>query len=118
MNHLLNQSLLFAQRSRLDGIANNFRGRAAGIDRSDIANGVLVLAIIVLVVWLLSYMLSTQERRKPFSSPLMLFLSLCRAHRLNWRERWLLWRVARSQRLRDAARIFIEPARFESVPAL
>ena len=44
---------------------------------------------------------------------LKLFLELCRAHGLTWKERFLMWRLARCQRLRDPARLFLEADRFE-----
>ncbi len=47
------------------------------------------------------------------SSPNRLFLSLCRAHRIAWSDRWLLWRLAASQRLEDPARVFLEPERLD-----
>jgi hypothetical protein len=45
---------------------------------------------------------------------MMLFLSLCRAHRLRWAEWWLLWRVARDQKVKDPARLFLEPRWLDS----
>ena len=47
------------------------------------------------------------------SSPNRLFLSLCRAHRIAWSDRWLLWRLAASQRLEDPVRVFLEPERLD-----
>jgi len=47
------------------------------------------------------------------SSPNRLFLSLCRAHGIAWSDRWLLWRLAASQRLKDPARLFLEPERLD-----
>jgi len=38
-----------------------------------------------------------------------LFTELCRAHKLNWRQRWLLWRLARIEQLSHPARLFLEP---------
>ena len=92
------------------GLNKGFRGRP--VDFSDIVTGVLVFLGIALAVWVLSYVLSLRERRRGRTSPLGLFLSLCKAHRLRWAEQWLLWRVARAQKLRDPARLFLEPERF------
>ncbi len=111
MNDLLHNAILLAQRSRLEGLERGFKGRRIGWD--DIVTGLLVVAVIALLIWVLSYFLNSQERRRAHASPIGLFLSLCSAHRLRWSERWLLWRVARRQRLRDPARLFLEPERLD-----
>jgi len=113
MNTLLQYGVLLAASSRLDNLSSGFRGRRAHIEPKDYVTGVLLLTAIVLVVWLLSYMMTLQERRQTYKSPGRLFLSLCRAHRLRWAQRWLLWRAARAQRLRNPAQMFLEPERFE-----
>ena len=113
MNQLLYHGILLAQRGRLDGFSKAFRGPR--IDSSDVVVGVLILVGVCLAVWLLSYVLSLREGRRAYTSPLGLFLSLCKAHRLRWPERWLLWRVARAQRLRDPGRLFLEPQRLHPV---
>jgi len=119
MNSLIYHGMLLAQRSRLDSLAGGFKGRR--IDGDDMLQGLLALAGIAAAVWALSYLLALQERRRLYSSPRRLFLSLCRAHRLRWSQRWLLWRVARWQGLRDPARLFVEPQRLAAAnvgPAL
>lgn len=108
---LLNHGILLAQGGRLDGLRKGFEGRR--FDFGDVLTAVLILGGIGLAVWVLSYLLSLRERRRGYSSPLGLFLSLCKAHRLRWSQRWLLWRLARSQRLRDPALLFVEPERFQ-----
>ena len=113
MNQLLYHGILLAQRGRLDGFSKAFRGRP--IDSGDMVFGLLILVGVCLAVWLLSYVLSLREGRRAYTSRLGLFLTLCKAHSLRWPERWLLWRVARAQRLRDPARLFLEPERFHPV---
>jgi len=113
MNTLLQYGVLLAASSHLDSLSSGFRGRRTHIEPKDYATGVLVLTALVLVVWFLSYMMTLQERRKTYRSPGRLFLALCREHRLRWPQRWLLWRAARAQRLRNPAQIFLEPERFE-----
>jgi hypothetical protein len=119
MNYWFDQGILLAQRSRLEGLRKGFRGHR--IDSEEILTGLLILGGIAMAIWLLSYLLRLQEGRRAYSSPLWLFFSLCRAHRLRWSEGWLLWRVARAQRLSDAARVFLEPERLQAAnlgPAL
>lgn len=112
MSRLLHHGTLLAQGGRLDSLSSRFRGRRARLDAQDLVTWLLVLAIVILAVCALSYLLKLQEQRRR-TSPLGLFLSLCKAHRLRWSQWWLLWRVARVQRLRDPARLFLEPERLE-----
>ena len=110
MNAWFQHGILLAQKSRIESLRRGFEGRRIGSD--DVLKGMLLLTAITALILLLTYALNLQERRRNYSSPLGLFLALCKAHRLRWSERWLLWRVARSQRLRDPARLFLEPERF------
>jgi hypothetical protein len=106
--------LLFAQRSRLDHLSDSFKTHSnAAIDKGEVIAGLSILAGIAALVWLLSRFLTVQEHRKAYNSPLRLFLALCKAHELRWSDRWLLWRLARERRLKDPARIFLEPQLFE-----
>ena len=117
MTSWLGECLLLAEKTRLDEIASRmgdgFRRDAV---RPDSSNMLWSLAIIVvlLVLWgLLTRLTPSQFRRAPKARPWRLFASLCRAHRLGWREVWLLWRLARLGRLAEPARVFLEPERFE-----
>ena len=106
--------ILLAQQSRLESMGGGFRGRRARIDTSDLVVGALVICGIAFFIWCLSRMTKLQERRLGYSSASTLFLSLCRAHKLSLRQTWLLWRLTRFQKLRDPARLFLEPARLEA----
>ena len=110
MNAWFQYGILLAQKSRLEGLRRGFEGRR--INSGDLLNGLLLVTAVTVLILLLTYLLNLQERRRNYSSPLRLFLALCKAHRLPWSERWLLWRVSRSQGLRDPARMFLEPERF------
>jgi len=80
---------------------------------------VAVLVVLVLAVW--SWYMDRREQRRPVNSPLRLFWALCGAHQLRWTDRWILWRLARYQRLDDPARVFLEPQRLSTAnlsPAL
>ena len=114
MHSLWDHCLLFAERSRLDNISEPFKGRPTPVDKGDIVAGLLILAGIAALVWLLSRFLGAQDRRQTYNSPRRLFFSLCRMQGLRWSDRWLLWRLARARRLKDPARLFLEPQWFEA----
>jgi hypothetical protein len=123
MNTLPIVCVLLAEGSRWDdlskGFSSGFRDRE--ITAGDLIVGLLVLAVIVVVVWLLYSILNLGTKKKRRNWPKALFLNLCRAHRLGWRECWLLWRLARHQRLSEPARLFLESQRWNPVnfsPAL
>ena len=109
MNRLIHHGILLAQSSRWDSMSRGFRGRRSRIDFDDVMLGLVILGGVVAALWGLSLLLRLQERRRGYTSPLGLFLSLCKAHRLRWSQRWLLWRIVRSCRLRDPAQLFVRP---------
>lgn len=74
----------------------------------------LILAGVVVVGIIFSFINKLLRRRRGYASPLGLFLSLCRAHKLKWSECWLLWRLSRSKHLTDPARVFLEPEWFKT----
>jgi hypothetical protein len=106
------QSWIFLaiERNRWGGFAEGAKPRQ--LDFGELLFALLILGGLGLVVWAFSRMLSYYEQRRGYYGPRRLFLALCRAHRLGWREGWLLWRLARHQRLGEPARIFLEPEQF------
>ena len=115
MNHAaILANLLLARAGRLSHMGSGFRGRRARLETSDVLVGLAIIAGVSAVVWLLWYVNLRQQGGGKRSRPLMLFLELCRAHGLRFSERWLLWRLARAVRLRDPARLFLEPERFDT----
>jgi len=117
MNPWLSDCLLLAEKTRLDEIASRMGdGFRRDVVRPDSSNTLLSLAIVVmlLVLWgLLTRLTPSHVRHAPQNRPWWLFVSLCRAHRLPWREVWLLWRLTRLGRLPEPALVFLEPGRFE-----
>ena len=108
-------SFLFGQRARLDDLTGYFRGPRVQLSSRDAVFMLLGLAGVILAIWLLSLVMNWQEQGHKRPSPTRLFVEVCHAHRLNWRDGWLLWRLAKSQRLSDPARVFLEPDRFDPI---
>ncbi|MGO9111680.1 MAG: hypothetical protein ACLP9L_20840 [Thermoguttaceae bacterium] len=104
--------ILFAQHNRGDAFREGFRSRGTtGYD--DMLLGLLIVATLVAGMWAISRLVSLRRQRHGYNSPWRLFWALCKAHRLNWSESWLLRRVARDQCLRDPGRLFLEIHRWE-----
>ena len=106
-------ALLLAD-ARLSKIQNAFKDRETTVDARQILIGLTVVTIAIIVLWFVSRAMERRARRGHFDSSLGLFLSLAKAHNLGWTEQWLLWRLARSHQLKDPARLFLEPERFDS----
>jgi len=105
---------LIAQHSRLDHLAGNmsssFRNRSSANQFSgeQVLYGVIGLLVAGVVVWAFVRLAGWMKRRI-LQSPQWLFWKLCAAHQLRWRHCLLLWRMARIHRLKDPARMFLEP---------
>jgi hypothetical protein len=76
----------------------------------------VLLAVFATALWLLQRVLAWRDR-PPKRSMGALFRELCRAHRLSWRERLLLGRLARAAQVAPAARLFVEPELFDGAGA-
>ncbi len=116
MSTVFAHGLLIAQSSRVDEMA---RRLADGFREEPVRfeGGVWWLAIVTVVVllpavWVLGRLMGRWPGHATWSSPGRLFASLCRAHGLGRRDRWLLRRLAAFQSLSDPARLFLEPERF------
>jgi hypothetical protein len=72
----------------------------------------ILAAASLLVLMAVTFFVQAYLRRRN-ASPRGLFLELCRAHRLRWPQRRLLWQLAESQKLADPATVFLDPACFE-----
>ena len=99
-------SILLAEHNRGDAFREGFRTRGtAGHD--DVLLSLLIVTALLAGMWAMSRLVGMRQRRV-YNSPWKLFRALCKAHHLKWSEIWLLWRVARSQHLRDPGRLFLE----------
>lgn len=114
MNDLIITSLVLADRSRVLDIARAFRANQQQHNSQDVLFALTIVFTIAAGILALNRLLDRRDRRQRRTNrPLQLFLTLCQAHRLKWPDRWLLWRVARCQRLRDPGRLFLEPERLD-----
>jgi hypothetical protein len=109
--------LPIAARNGVDDLASHmadgFRGDRAHWDcRTMLAIVAGALAVGVLI-WFVSRLACGRDRRASRCGPKELFATLCRAHRLSWRDSWLLRRLARVQQLDDPARVFPDPDRLD-----
>lgn len=111
--------ILFAQISP-ERPVRSLRGMAKGFQHppdywQDTGAIVVSLALVGLLVafalWLKFY--GRAQKRVSYNKPKALFGALCRAHRLVYAERRLLKSLARGHKLKQPARLFLEPARFD-----
>ena len=100
--------------SRLDKITGGFQARDPGVDTGQIVIGLAVLTTTIVALWFVSRAMERRAKGGHFDSSLRLFLSLAKAHDLNWSDRWLLWRLAGCHQLKEPARLFLEPERFDA----
>jgi hypothetical protein len=103
--------ILIAEHTRSEVFREGFRSRGA-TGNADVLLGLLIVAALVAGMWAISRLLGLR-RRGGYNSPGRLFTDLCKAHNLNWSERWLLRRVARHQGLHDPGRLFLEAEHWE-----
>ena len=108
--HHFTPSLLLVAEERLEYLTRGFRQRPTEVEPTKIMIIVGAAVAFMVALWLLSRWGESRQQQGPTNSRLGLFVSLCRAHRLEWRE-WLLWLAARRHRLGDPASIFLEPRR-------
>lgn len=97
-------------------LAEGLRGNGLQLNPLALTVGLLGIAAVLLIWWIVARLSPLIRRRNRKPRPWKVFLGLCRVHRLGWRDRWLLYRIAKRQGLADPARLFLEPERFEASP--
>ncbi len=112
MGVLTHQLWLLAQQSRVDVAVGNMgsgiRERNTQINTEQTVKILLAVAVAFVVLWAagrLWHFFGGRLRK----TRLWLFFRLCRAHRLRWRDHWLLWQVAQEYGLHDPAMVFVQP---------
>jgi hypothetical protein len=100
-------AILIAQMdSRLEGFSSGFREHRARMDSGDLVLLLTAFVVVFTVLWLVA---RWSERRVRNDSSLELFWTLTKTHGIGWRDRWLLWRLARAKRLAEPALLFLDP---------
>lgn len=111
---------LVAQRSNVDeivrGMSSGFRDRQSPMDPIAAARLGVWIAAGVLAVYVL-VRIGGHVLRRWRSTPTWLFWRLCRAHRLSWRQLWLLWRLAAELHLSEPAEVFVDPRHLQAALA-
>jgi hypothetical protein len=99
---------LFAAETPMERLARGIRRRTEA-DATPMLRWLIGLAAVALVAWLVMKAIERVRRARTEDRPWWLFLGLCRAHELAWRDCWLLWRVAHRARLSAPAVAFLDP---------
>jgi len=114
-----NSYVLLAERSRLSdvvgGFAGGFRQHHSRISTVELLLAALAAVGAVLLLVLAGRLMYLAWRRWRQSS-VGLFWRLCRAHRLAWPDRWLLWQAAHALEFPEPAAIFVEADRLTAPP--
>jgi hypothetical protein len=97
---------LLAEASSWQDMGRRFREGGNNFDLSELLLLAGGLGMVFVLLWLLSRFLQ-RDQRQPYRSSAALFRQLCRAHRLSWRQRSLLWNLAKAHELAEPAAVFL-----------
>jgi hypothetical protein len=112
MNFLSDTLLLLADRNIYRELGSGFRAKRDSFQFSDLIPWLIVTAAVLGGLAVLARIVARREKQA-FNSPRALFNELCKAHGLDLASRQLLRRLARAADIRQPARMFVEPQRFE-----
>jgi hypothetical protein len=104
---------LLAEQSRFMHMGRRFRHGGSNIDLNQLLLLLVACLLVAVAIWALSRFLIYCESRT-YCSQRALFRELCRAHKLNWSSRRLLWQLVRWHRLACPAEVFVNPRRFDT----
>jgi len=115
MNHLLLSTftLPLAQREVWSRLGDRFSGKNAQFSSTDWAMLVGVALLAGGFIWGLRWIQQVQAGRRTSNQPRHLFDDLCTAHRLTWRERRMLRKLATEAGFEIPAQLFLSPDCFE-----
>jgi hypothetical protein len=113
MSYISLNSMLLAD-SRLRAFSGGFKPGENQQGPGSVLTVLCVILVFIVLLWFLARLADRRRERGPTNSPLILLVTLCRAHGLSWRDCFLVWRLARRHRLKDPARLFLEPERFDT----
>ncbi len=103
---------LLAGQAQYVHMGRRFRRGGSGMEWTELALPIAVIACVVAVAWLVQRYLKLREARNTNSSQ-ALFAELCQAHGLDWPSQQLLLALANAYRLPSPAQLFVEPERFD-----
>lgn len=104
---------LFAQSDPWWEMGRRFREGGTALEPANVGIFLGCLAGLTVLIWLVARYVQ-RDGSRPFNGPRRLFWQLCRAHQLDLRESWLLWKLARGHGLRQPAQVFIEAQYFNA----
>jgi hypothetical protein len=105
--------ILVAESERSRQVMQAFRSAKNDESLNHAWLGLMLLAAGLVALASIAILVQQRWRRRMASSSRGLFIELCRAHRLKWPQRRLLWRLAQSQKLTAPAGLFVTPECFE-----
>lgn len=115
MNTLIDGAMQIplAQRDAWESLGNRFSGDHAEFNWGDLVALAGVILAIGALVWLLRWLYGMQQARRLSNEPRHLFADLCKAHRLDRRDRKRLELLSQQLDLATPATLFVRPDLFD-----
>ncbi len=107
--------IAIGENDKLQRMFRAMRDSQTKISDTQVAVGFVIVLAFLVVLAMMAMMFERRQNRRSYHSAGGLFNDLCKAHRLTFKQRWLLRRLSRFQKLRVPARLFIEEERFDLV---
>jgi hypothetical protein len=106
-------SMPLSAADRVDRMMDAFRATRGDYNLNQSWTGLLIFLAVAAFIALVVMVIKSYWRQWNASSPRILFMQICRAQKLKWPQRILLWRLAQSQNLAEPASLFLRPECFE-----
>lgn len=104
--------ILLAQRHNWQRLGDRFSGSNAKLDVGELVAILAACIVAGLLLWLLQWTAKWQEGKLDSPSPGRLFRDLCRAHKLRFKDRRLLKRLAQGSHIDHPVELFLKPEAF------